>query len=287
MDNFSINIKKGSIYGLVGTNGGGKTTFMNVACGAYEPESGAVYVDDLKVHKGNLAKEKIFYVPDDAYFFQNFTVDNMAKFYKGVYSKTWSDELYNKLIEKFPIKKNVKMKSFSKGMKRQGFLILALSAQPEYLLLDEVFDGLDPVIRLAIRKIIADIVSDRNMTVIIASHNLRELEDFCDTVGLVHGGKLVLEQGLDNISCSYCKAQLAFSDMATVEIDKLEKHENILSVQKNGNFINVSARMTADELEAFVKTFKPSFAQFIPLSLEEVFINEMEAIGYDYNQIIL
>ncbi len=283
LEDFSIHIKKGSIYGLVGTNGGGKTTFLNLASGVYSQDLGELSLNGENI-KGNLnAKEKIFYLPDEAYYFHNFSVNQMANFYKGIYHKTWNEELYKKLTQRFPIEPKLKFKSFSKGMKKQAMIILALACQPEILLIDEAFDGLDAVIRMAVRKIISDIVFERKMTVIIASHNLRELEDFCDTIGLIHSGKLILEQGLDTIFCDYCKAKLAFKSLP--DLKEIEK--TVLSIKYSGNFVDVSAKLKMDEMEDLVSKFKPDFMQIIPLSLEEVFISEMEAIGYDYNQIIL
>ncbi|MFI3206362.1 MAG: ABC transporter ATP-binding protein [Clostridia bacterium] len=284
LDSLNLSIEKGSIYGLVGTNGGGKTTFMNLATGVYIPDEGAVFIEEDVVYDNPKLKQKIFYIPDDAYYFQNFNINQMANFYKNIY-ENWDENLYQKLTNSFPLDPKIKLKSYSKGMKRQAFIILGLSTSPEYLFLDEVFDGLDAVVRIAIRKIMADIVSEKQMTVVIASHNLRELEDFCDTVGLVHGGKLILQQGLDSMSCNYSKAQIAFEEIP--DFSELLENKNILSVHQNGSFITVSSKLCSDDLEELMEKYNPKFSQFIPLSLEEVFISEMEAIGYDYNQIVL
>ena len=281
----NLNIDKGSIYGLVGTNGGGKSTFMNLATGVYNPDRGQILIDGKSVFGNMEIKKKIFFIPDDAFYFQNYTIEAMANFYKGLYYDTWSDDLFEKLIKSLPLDKNQKMKSCSKGMLKQAFLILALSCRPEYLFLDEVFDGLDAVIRVAIRKIIADEVLNRNMTVVIASHNLRELEDFCDTVGLIHSGKLVLKQSLDEISLSYSKAQVAFETIP--DFSALKENPNILSLEINGSFVTICAKMSEREIEELLKPYNSKMSQFVNLSLEEVFISEMEAIGYDYNKIIL
>ena len=174
VENLDISIEKGRIYGLVGTNGSGKSTFLRTVCGVYYPDGGSVTVDGEEVYENVSAKNKVFFVSDDMYFLPNSSIESMSQLYKGIYP-TWNQQKYDNLTNKFPIDKNAKVKNFSKGMKRQAAIILALSCQPEYLLLDEAFDGLDPVIRVAVRKLIAEEVLERNMTVIISSHNLRDL----------------------------------------------------------------------------------------------------------------
>ncbi|MBQ7816548.1 MAG: ABC transporter ATP-binding protein, partial [Oscillospiraceae bacterium] len=232
VDNLDITIEKGRIYGLVGTNGSGKSTFLRTVCGVYYPDGGSVTVDGEEVYENIAAKSKVFFVSDDMYFLPNSSIEDMSKLYKGIYP-TWNQEKYDNLTGKFPIDKNAKVKNFSKGMKRQAAIILALSCQPTYLLLDEAFDGLDPVIRVAVRKLIAEEVLERNMTVIISSHNLRELEDFCDMVGILHHGKLIMQHTMDTISDRYCKAQVVVDKNSTA-LDNLQD-ERVLSVKKSGS----------------------------------------------------
>ena len=284
VDCLNISIEKGRIYGLVGTNGSGKSTFLRTVSGVYYADSGNVLVDDEPVYENIKAKHKVFFVSDDMYFLPNGTMEDMSLMYKGLYP-TWSQEKYEKLAERFPIDKTARVKTFSKGMRRQAAIILALSCQPEYLLLDEAFDGLDPVIRVAVRKLIADEVMERDMTVIISSHNLRELEDFCDTVGILHKGRLIMQHTMDALNDRYCKAQVAFakdsgSDFTNVENDK------ILSVKQSGSIYTVVLAMGCDEAEEFMSAYNPVLVDYIPLTLEEVFVYEMEAIGYDTNNII-
>ena len=283
VENLDISIDKGRVYGLVGTNGSGKSTFLRTVCGVYYPDGGSVTVDGEEVYENVAAKNKVFFVSDDMYFLPNSSIEEMSKLYKGLYP-TWSQEKYDNLTSKFPIDKKAKVKNFSKGMKRQAAIILALSCQPQYLLLDEAFDGLDPVIRVAVRKLIAEEVLERNMTVIISSHNLRELEDFCDMVGILHNGRLIMQHDMDSISSRYCKAQVVMEKENTV-LDNLQD-DKVLSVKKSGSIYTVVCAMSCDQAEKYLARFNPVFMDYIPLTLEEVFVYEMEAIGYDTNNII-
>ena len=283
VDNLDISIEKGRIYGLVGTNGSGKSTFLRTVSGVYYADGGTVTVDGQEVFENVEAKSKVFFVSDDMYFLPNSSIEDMSKLYKNIYP-TWNQEKYDNLTNKFPLEKNKKVKNFSKGMKRQAAIILALSCQPQYLLLDEAFDGLDPVIRVAVRKLIADEVLERQMTVIISSHNLRELEDFCDMVGILHNGRLIMQHAMDAIGDRYCKAQVAV-DKNGIALDNLQ-NEKIMSVKKSGSIYTVVCAMSCDEAEKFLGRFNPVFMDFIPLTLEEVFVYEMEAIGYDTNNIL-
>ena len=283
VDNLDISIGNGCIYGLVGTNGSGKSTFLRTVSGVYYADKGTVMVDGQEVYENIAAKSKVFFVSDDMYFLPNSSIEDMSKLYKTIYP-TWNQQKYDNLTEKFPIDKNKKVKNFSKGMKRQAAIILALSCQPQYLLLDEAFDGLDPVIRVAVRKLIAEEVLERNMTVIISSHNLRELEDFCDTVGILHNGRLIMQHTMDTLSDRFCKAQVVM-DKAGTALENLQEN-NILSVKKSGSIYTVVCAMSCDQAEKYLGRFNPVFMDFIPLTLEEVFVYEMEAIGYDTNNII-
>lgn len=283
VDSLNLTIEKGKIYGLVGTNGSGKSTFLRTVSGVYYPDGGSVTIDGEDSYENVSAKQKVFFVSDDMYFMPNSSIDDVAKLYKAVY-QSFSQAKYDELTEKFPIDKKAKVKNFSKGMKRQAAIIIALSCQPEYLLLDEAFDGLDPVIRVAVRKLIAEEVIERDMTVIISSHNLREMEDFCDMVGILHKGKLIMQQDIESISASYCKAQVVV-DKNTDTIDNIDD-KRIISVKKSGSIYTVICAMSCDEAEKFLGGFNPVFMDYIPLTLEEVFVYEMGAIGYDTNNIL-
>lgn len=283
LNDFDTTIKKGSIYGLVGTNGSGKSTLMRTICGVYSPDEGQLQVDGEDIFENVEMKNKIVFVPDDLHFLPQATLADMASFYRLFYT-TWSEDKYKQLSAAFPIDPKKKINTFSKGMKRQVAIILAISAQPEYLLLDEAFDGLDPVIRVAVRKIIADEVASREMSVIIASHNLRELEDLCDHVGILHKGKLLVEKELDELKLEICKIQAAFKPMINPEL--LKEKLDIVNYNVNGSILNLTVRGDREAILSTIHSFNPLLVDSMSLTLEEVFINEMEAVGYDYNNII-
>ena len=282
LNDVSLSIDKGCIYGLVGTNGSGKSTMLRLVSGVYSSTAGTVYIDGEPSFENPLLKQEVFFVSDDLYFHPQATLEDMAAFYKAAYPR-WNGERYEKLCELFPIGKKRKLANCSKGMRRQAALILALSCSPSYLLLDEAFDGLDPVIRHAVRKLISDMLSEFNMTVVISSHNLRELEDFCDKVGLLHLGKLQLECNVDNIRLGFTKVQAAFKELP----EKLELPGiRTLSVEKRGSVVTFICEIGEKEVLEAVSKLNPVFSEAIGLTLEEVFIYEMEAVGYDYNKII-
>ena len=282
LDSFNTEIPSGSIYGLVGSNGSGKSTLLRTISGIYRPDSGEIRLDGEAPFENVEVKSRVFHVSDDLYFLPQSTMDDMAKFYSGLYSN-FSQEVYRQTCSRFPIDPKKKVNTFSKGMRRQVSLILALSCRPKYLLLDEAFDGLDPVIRGAVRKILADQVSERGMTVVIASHNLRELEDICDFLGLLHNGKVLLEREIDEVKLGFCKVQAGFKDVP--DIGKFTGLD-IMQHDRQGSVINMVVRGRSQDIIAKLNQLDPLFAETIPLTLEEVFIHEMEAVGYDYSKIV-
>ncbi|MCL2034838.1 MAG: ABC transporter ATP-binding protein [Oscillospiraceae bacterium] len=282
LEDFYAEIKDGSIYGLVGSNGSGKSTLLRTISGIYRPDGGEITVAGENPFENIYIKNMIFHVSDDLYFLPQSTMDDMAAFYSSVYTG-FGAEIYGELCGRFPINPKKKLHTFSKGMKRQAALILSLAANPRYLLLDEAFDGLDPVMRGAVRKIIADRVADGSMSVVISSHNLRELEDICDHMGLLHEGKVIFEREIDEVKLGFCKVQAGFSLMP--EDDAL-KQLNIMQLEKSGSVLHMVVRGKSDEILRYLETLGPMFVETIPLTLEEVFIHEMEAVGYDYNKII-
>lgn len=283
LDDFSTEIGPGSIYGLIGPNGSGKSTLLRLIAGVYQPDGGSLEVDGQSVFENGQVKERIFFVSDDFFYFPGSTVDEMAAFYAGFYPN-WSWERYEELCGKFPIGRTQKIQTFSKGMARQAALLLGLSAQTQFLLLDEAFDGLDPIIRTAVRKILSDDVSRRDATVIITSHNLRELEDLCDHVGLVHRGSILFQKELDELKLGFCKVQAAFRPLPDPE--ELKKRLDVLSLETRGSLVHLVARGNSADVLALLEDYSPLFSEGLPLTLEEVFISEMEAIGYDYNNVL-
>ena len=282
LDAISISVPRGCIYGLVGTNGSGKSTLLRLISGVYSSDYGEVLLDEIGIYENPMLKQRIFFVSDDLYFHPQASLTDMANFYRAAYCH-WDEPRYQKLCELFPIGKKQKLSTFSKGMRRQAALILALASNPDYLLLDEAFDGLDPVIRHAVRKIISDMISEYNMTVIISSHNLRELEDFCDRVGLLHLGHLKMECAVDAIQSSFCKVQAVMKPMPErLELDKIR----VLSQEIRGSVATLICAASEEDVREELQRYTPVLVEAVSLTLEEVFIYEMEAVGYDYNKVI-
>ena len=282
LDRLNCNINKGSVFGLVGSNGSGESTLLRILAGVYEANGGTVRIDGRPSFDDQDVKSRVYFISDYPYFFNDSTVENTAALYRRLYP-TWDELKYKQLCGIFPISTKAKIINMSKGMQRQAALILALACCPQYLLLDEIFDGLDPVIRQLLKKLLMDDVAARGMTVVIASHNLRELEDICDHVGLLHKGGIVLEKELDEMKLGIHKVQAAFAsalpDGAFADID-------IIDIQKRGLLYNLVARGDKEELMAKMNALNPVFIEALPLTLEEVFISEMEVAGYDINNIM-
>ncbi|RGX54492.1 MULTISPECIES: ABC transporter ATP-binding protein [Anaerotruncus] len=282
LSSLTTTIRDSSIYGLVGSNGSGKSTFLRLVAGVYMPDGGTIRVDGEEVYENTAVKDRTFFVADDLYFLPQSSMNDMAKFYKGIFSG-FSDERYAKLCTIFPLDPKKKINTFSKGMKRQAALLLGLSCQPDLLLLDEAFDGLDPVMRGAVKKLLSDDIAARDMTVIITSHNLRELEDLCDHVGLLHKGQILFEREIDELKLGFCKVHAAFPQGVD---DQIFKKLDIMQMSRSGSLVNLVVRGTSADAAAYLLEQGAVFAEGVPLTLEEVFIHEMEAVGYDYNNII-
>lgn len=282
LDGISFSVGSGSLFGLVGSNGAGKSTFLRTLAGVYEPDGGEILVDGLAPFENSAVKSKLFFISDYPYFIPQATLTDMADFYARIYPN-WNKKRFDELCTLFPIGSKDKIVNMSKGMQRQTALICALSSQPSYLLLDEIFDGLDPVMRQLLKRIVSREVAERGMTVIIASHNLRELEDFCDHIGLFHKGGVIFERDLDELKLGINKVQAVFKPMpemsafAPLDIVKAEMH---------GSLVNLVIRGSKDEILAKINSLNPIFAEVLPLTLEEVFISEMEVAGYDLDNIL-
>ncbi|MBR5485762.1 MAG: ABC transporter ATP-binding protein [Oscillospiraceae bacterium] len=283
LDALTTQINAGSIYGLVGSNGAGKSTFLRLIAGVYRPDGGTVEFNGQEVFENEKVKSNIFFLADELYFPPAATINSLAQFYKELYPN-WSDETFKMLCGLFPLDANKKLEKFSKGMRRQAALIIALSCRPQLMLLDEAFDGLDPVIRTLLRKLLADDVAQRGSTIIIASHNLRELEDFCDQVGVLHKGRILFQKDIDELHLGFCKVQCAFKPAIT---DKsVFGALQLLKCEIQGSVVNLVARGSGEAVAAELEKLNPLFVESVPLTLEEVFIHEMEAVGYDHSTII-
>ncbi len=283
LNNLSCSIPDSCIYGLVGSNGAGKSTFLRLISGVYKPESGNITIDGAPVWENPEAKQKIVYVPDDLYFLPQSNMDRMAHFYKALYPD-FSFERYKNLTATFKLNPKANLNTFSKGMRRQAATILALSTMPQYLFFDETFDGLDPVMRNLVKQVIYNDVMERKTTTIITSHSLRELEDSCDQLALLHKGGIVFESDIQNLKTSLFKVQVGFHE----HYDK-EKFEGIemLSYTQMGSVASFIARGDKDAAAVKLNAMNPVLIDFLPLSLEEVFIYEMEALGYAFKDILL
>lgn len=276
-------IDEGNVFGMVGTNGAGKSTLLRMIAGVLKPSSGEILIDGKNVYDNPDAKKDIFYISDEQFFFQGATPREMKKFYKGMYPN-FSDERFDELIEKFGLGKDRKINTFSKGMKKQLSVILGVCANTKYLLCDETFDGLDPVMRQAVKKIFIAELEDRKLTPIIASHNLRELEDICDHVGLLHQGGILFSKDLDEMKMGIHRIQCVFE--SEEDRSKLAETLNIMNDEVRGSLHTITARGSREEIEQGISSVGTVFAEILPLSLEEIFISETEVVGYDVKNII-
>ncbi|MFQ9516098.1 MAG: ABC transporter ATP-binding protein [Eubacterium sp.] len=276
LNNMNCSISEGTIFGLAGSNGSGKSTLLRTLSGVYEADGGEIIIDGQKAFDNHNIKEQCYYIADYPYFFNDSTVENLAKLFRNIYS-TWDEERFCQLCGMFPIETNKKIINMSKGMQRQASLILGFATRPKYLFLDEIFDGLDPVIRKTLKKLIIEDVTDNNMTCIIASHNLREIDDICDRIVLLHNGELVTNTETDVLKNKLHKIQLALTETPDGDIFNGLDAQIISQV---GSYYCLMVRGDIDEIMERLNALNPAFIESIPSTLEEVFINEMEDAGY-------
>ena len=281
LDGLNLTVPSGSVYGLVGPNGAGKTTAIKHLTGVYRQDSGEVLLDGAPVFENPAAKEKIAYIPDEIYYFPQAGIRDMAGFYKGVYPK-FSEERYRKLGEAFGLDEKAPIKRFSRGMQKQAAFRLAMSLAPEVLVLDEPVDGLDPVMRRQIWSLLLADVAERGMTVLVSSHNLRELEDVCDHVGIIHGGKTLVERSLSELQDNMVKVQLVLPEGAV-----LPQGLNILHESRVGQVRTLILRGRTEEISAAVAAAGPLFYDLRPLTLEEIFIYELGGEHYAVRDVLL
>ncbi|HHX37738.1 MAG TPA: ABC transporter ATP-binding protein [Clostridiaceae bacterium] len=277
-------IMAGSIYGLVGPNGAGKSTYLRTMAGIYRPDSGLCEMDDQTIWENPAIKSRILFLPDQPSFLPHSTLLQMKRFYQGVYPH-FSHQIYRELLETFGLDESAKLKTFSKGMMRQGALCLVIAAQPDLLLLDEAFDGLDPVMRRALRRILSQLVLEHNMTVVISSHNLRELEDLCDHVGVLHNGNMIIEQDLDDLKLGICRIQVAWEQALGIQ-DLQNMGLNIVDYKRQGSVLQLIISGDRQEITQRLRTTSPLLLEALPLTLEEIFIQTMEVNGYDIRHIL-
>lgn len=282
LNGVNAHIKKGSVYGLVGPNGAGKTTLIKHMAGIFIPDSGSLTVEGQPIYENVAVKSRMVFIPDDLYFFPQATILDMKNYYKSIYP-VFDEGRFEKLKEVFPIDPKRRIKRLSRGMQKQAAFWLGICLKPDIMLLDEPVDGLDPVMRRKVWSILLQDVSDREMTVFVSSHNLRELEDVCDHVGIMHEGKVILERSLTEMQNNIFKLQVAFEGDLPAEIDNLD----ILSRQASGRVWILIVRGQKESVLETVNKLNPLLVDALPLSLEEIFIYELGGMDYAVKNIIL
>ena len=282
LDNASFNVPKGAVYGLVGPNGAGKSTLLRHITGVFRPDSGEILVDGEKIYENPVVKAKMAYIPDDVFYFRQSNIVDMKKYYEGIYP-TFDSELFEKLFECFPsLDKKTHIRRMSKGMQKQAAFLLAIAMRPEILILDEPVDGLDPVMRRQIWSKILNSVSEQDMTVMVSSHNLRELEDVCDYVGIMSHGSVILERSLSDLQSNVSKIQIAFDE----EVPEL-KELDVINRSSMGKVQTLIIRGDQREIKNTLESYKPLLMDVLPLTLEEIFIYELGGEDYGVKEIIL
>ena len=281
LKDLNCKIEDGCIYGLVGANGAGKSTFLRLLCGIYFPQGGSVKIDEMEVFDNKEIKKNILLLADDLYFPAGATVKDVAQMFAAFYDD-FDYNAFEKRCEILKFGQKDKISTFSKGMKRQVAMISALSCKVKYMFFDETFDGLDPVIRNLVKKFIYERVAEGDTTVILTSHNLRELEDICDHLGVLYKGGILFEGDLNSLKTSVFKAQVCFEgDFGKEILEPLE----VLSFNKVGSVATVVIKGEREETEKVIKSKNPLIMDVVPLTLEEIFIYEMEVLGYVFSEI--
>ena len=282
LENLNCTIKDGCIYGLVGANGSGKSTLLRLINGIFTPDKGIICVDGEDIIDNDSIKQEMVFVPDDLFFYPSYTLLDMAKFYQAMYKK-FDMEYLKELAGILKLDMHTKINTFSKGMKRQCALICAISTNAKYMFFDETFDGLDPIIRSLVKKILAKKMEENNTTIVMTSHNLRELEDICDNLGLLYKGGILFESDTDKLKTTMFKVQISFKEDFSKE---KFKSLDILNFKKSGSVATLIINDKKGNSKKILEKMNPLILDYLPLTLEEIFIYEMEALGYEFKEII-
>lgn len=277
LDDLTLTVPKGAVYGLVGPNGAGKSTAIRHLTGVYRPDCGQITLEGAPIFENPAAKQRIGYIPDEIFYFPSASLEEMRKFYKGIYPK-FDDALFSQLYDLFQLPKKGQIRRFSKGMQKQAAFHLAICCKPDVLILDEPVDGLDPVMRRQIWSLLLADVAQNETTVLVSSHNLRELEDVCDHVGIMNKGKLLLEKSLADMQGSVTKVQL---------VGDLPKDLEVLHSSVSGRLQTVIVRGKMEDVREKIAACDPTFFDLLPLSLEEIFIYELGGVNYEVKNIVL
>ena len=277
LDDLSLTVPTGAVYGLVGPNGAGKSTAIRHLTGVYRPDSGEALLDSNPIYENPEAKRRIASIPDEVFYFPSASLEDMRKFYRGLYP-TFDDKLFGELYDVFKLPKKSPIRRFSKGMQKQAAFHLALSARPEVLILDEPVDGLDPIMRRQVMSLLLGSVAEHSMTVLISSHNLRELEDVCDHVGIMDHGKMLLERSLADMQGLTHKLQI---------VGSIPQNLEVLHESSSGRLKTLIVRGNTQEITARAAAAKPDYFDVLPLSLEEIFIYELGGVQDAVKNILL
>lgn len=277
LDDLSMHVPQGAVYGLVGPNGAGKSTVIRHLTGIYRPDSGAVLMEGQRIYENPSIKARIGYIPDDVFYFPSATLEDMRKFYRGVYP-AFDDALFTRLEEAFQLPKKSPIRKFSKGMQKQAAFHLTLCTRGDVVILDEPLDGLDPVMRRQVLSLILSDVAERGATVLVSSHNLRELEDICDHVGILDKGKMLLEKSLADMQGSTVKLQM---------VGQAPQGLNVLHESASGRLRTYILRGTQEQVQAVMHQQDCPYYDILPLSLEEIFIYELGGADYEVKNILL
>ncbi len=283
LDNLDIHVDQGSVYGLLGPNGSGKTTLIKHLVGIYKNETGTITIDNKSVFDNPETKSEIIYISDDLFYFSQYSIKEMSEFYASMYS-TWSWERFNNLKQVFPIDIKRRVVKLSKGMQKQVAFWIAISARPKVMILDEPVDGLDPVMRKKVWNLLLQDVAEYGTTVLISSHNLRELEDVCDHVGIIFNGKMMIQRELDSLKSDIHKLQLAYADNMPSDIFSSEE---LLHQARIGSVLQYIVRGNKESIVSRVRNTNPVIMDILPLSLEEIFIYELGGKGYEVENILI
>lgn len=282
LENLNCKIGDNAIYGLVGANGAGKSTLLRIINSIYTADEGVVLIDNENAYDNESLKQEMVFVPDDLYFYSGYTLMDMAEYYKSLYHNFDMKYVIN-TANTLKLNSNAKISSFSKGMKRQCALICALATNAKYLFFDETFDGLDPVVRKYFKKLLSDAMLKNNTTIIMTSHNLRELEDICDNLGLLYKGNILFESDIDSLKTNMFKVQISLKDDFNKDTFKKLK---ILSYKKIGSVATLIIDEEGRDSKKYLESLKPIILDYLPLTLEEVFIYQMEALGYEFESLV-
>ena len=281
LDDMSMTVPTGSVYGLVGPNGAGKSTIIRHLTGIYRQDAGEITIDGAPVFENPEVKRRIAYIPDDIFYYANASIREMMDFYRSIYPH-FDAERFKKLADVFGLDPKRQMRRLSKGMQKQAAFWIAVSLRPEILILDEPVDGLDPVMRRRIWSIIMADVAENGTTVLVSSHNLRELEDVCDSVGIMNKGKIMIERSLNELQENIVKIQLALPDG-----ESLPEGLDILHKSNTGRLQSLIMHGTQEELTEKLQSAHPLFIDAVPLTLEEIFIYELGGADYEVKDIVL